>query len=91
MSHLSSDPPDYLPIDTNITISSGTPSGSSLCFTVNIIDDELLEVEEVFQLTLESLSQPLVTVVDRLDILNVTIIDNERKTLIPIEKRENYS
>ena len=91
MSHHSSDPPDYLPIDTNITISSGTPSGSSLCFTVNIIDDELLEVEEMFKLNLESLSQPLVTVVDRSDILHVTITDNERKTLITIEKRENFS
>ena len=73
------DPPDYLAVDTTITILSGTKSGSYFCISVNVIDDELLETNESFYLTLQSLSPNVVAVVDDRDVQHVIIVDNERE------------
>lgn len=73
------DPPDYLPTDSIITIVSGTPSGTSFCISVNVIDDELLEINERFYVILQSLSPSIVTVVGGREVQDVTILDNERK------------
>ena len=71
--------PDYLPVNSTLTILSRTPSGSTSCTTVTIVDDEVLENQEQFSLDLTSLSPNLVTVAPNLGTKIVYITDNERK------------
>ena len=71
--------PDYLPVNSTLTILSGTPSGSTSCTTVTIVDDEVLENQEQFFLDLTSLSPNFVTVAPNLGTKTVYITDNERK------------
>lgn len=74
-----SDPPDFLPVNVNITIPSESESGTFFCFSVTIVDDAVLENMEDFTLNVESLSPNLLGVERGGEQAKVYIRDNERK------------
>ena len=76
------DPPDYLAVNTTITIPSGTTNGTLFCISVTVIDDNVLENTESLFLTLTSLSPSLAVDVNA-DRQDAFIQDNERKYTPP--------
>ena len=47
---------DYIAASMNITFTSGSPVGNMVCFNVTIIDDNVIENDEAFTVTLSLLS-----------------------------------
>ena len=72
--------PDYIPVDTIISIPTGAQAGSSYCIAVTIIDDDVLETTEQFFLDLVTITPDSLTVEQDRAVKTVTILDNERKT-----------
>ena len=53
-----------------------------ISFNVNIMDDNLLEIDKMFKLTINSSSLPNRVFVNRTSEVTVTIKDNDRKLWI---------
>ena len=52
---------------------------TEVLFNVTIMDDNILESNETFQLSITSSSLPNRVTVNNLSVVNVTIVDNDRK------------
>ena len=79
MSFLHTAPMDYIQVSTIITIESET-TGSPICVDATIIDDDVVEREEIFQLILSSMGDEVVLAEPR--VANVTILDNDSKDML---------
>ena len=55
---------------------------TKVSFTVNIIDDNILESNETFQLSINSSALPNRVTINNPSKVNVTIVDDDRKLLI---------
>ena len=55
---------------------------TEVSFNVTIMDDNILESNETFQLSINSSSLPNRVTVDNPSVVTVTIVDNDRKLLI---------
>jgi hypothetical protein len=65
---------DYVSSSEVETFTSGSPNGSTRCVGISILDDDVLEGEQTFVLTLTT-SDPDVMI--RNNVTTITIIDNE--------------
>ncbi|MBM1107959.1 gliding motility-associated C-terminal domain-containing protein [Aurantibacter crassamenti] len=65
---------------TSVTFPAGTVSGSTQNVTINIVNDDLLEGDEQLTITLGTISNPLISMVDADGV--GTIVDNEVSTII---------
>ena len=67
---------DYVSGPYTVKFSAGM---TEVLFNVTIMDDNILESNETFQLSITSSSLPNRVTVNNLSVVNVTIVDNDRK------------
>lgn len=65
---------DYINVSSNEVFEYGTSDGATRCVNIAIIDDELLEGNQTFTVTLTSLDSDVVL---RDNMTTITITDNE--------------
>ena len=70
---------DFLPVNTQLILIVN--SGTTMCVTVDIVDDIVVETNQSFTLELSSLT-PTVTVSIGGDVATVTILDEDGKNYI---------
>ena len=70
---------DYVTVNVFITIPEEAQNGQSYCYSVSIIDDELLENTEQFFLDLNSSSPDVLNIEESRGTKTIFITDNERK------------
>ena len=68
---------DYIPIRVTITLPADTPDGTRSCITLNVLEDNEIEMIEYFSLQIENQSPDVVTFFEGEGILFVHILDDD--------------
>ena len=72
---------DYISGPYNVTFPAGM---TEVSLNVTVMDDNVLESNERFQLSINSSSLPNRVSVDNPSVVDVTIVDNDRKLLLSV-------
>ena len=66
-------------MNTRLELPAFSPSGTSVCTLINIVDDTVLESRESFFISLSNLNSGAITINEGENIATILILDNDCK------------